>query len=91
MEIPPEMLHQFSLRVTGPGGLSREALLSQIPEVTDPSNLTTAQIQVLFGRIVRVTGQQLYFMIFPFQTSLEVEVILTDTLNRVDSRVVRIP
>jgi hypothetical protein len=27
----------------------------------------------------------------PFQTSLEVEVTLTDTLNRVDSRVARIP
>jgi hypothetical protein len=90
-DIPPGMLEQFSVRVTGPGGLSREALLSQVPEVADPSNLTVAQIQALLGRIVRVAGQQLYFMMLPFQTSLEVEVTLTDTLNRVDSRVARIP
>jgi hypothetical protein len=91
MHISPEMLDQFSLRVTGPGGLSREALLTQIPEIPDPSQLTSAQLQALLGRIVRIAGQQLYFMILPFRTSLEVVVTLTDTLNRVDSRVARLP
>jgi hypothetical protein len=89
--IPPGMRAQYTLTVTGPGGLHRQASLAQVPEVADPSQLTAAEIQALVGRIARVAGQQLYFMFLPITTQLEVVVTLSDSVGRSVSEVGAIP